>query len=65
MLLDQSDKNGTGPILGRHPSMVEIAAPAWAVALALGFSASVGIISGIIPTFKAAILHPIVALRHE
>ncbi len=48
-----------------HPQMVEVDVPLWSVALALGFSASVGIFFGIIPAFKAAILHPIDALRHE
>ena len=48
-----------------HPTMVEIAVPIWAVFLALGFSAFVGIVFGMIPAFKAAILHPIDALRHE
>jgi putative ABC transport system permease protein len=33
--------------------------------IALGFSASVGILFGLIPAFKAAIVHPIDALRHE
>ena len=48
-----------------HPKMVAIEVPMWSVALALGFSASAGIIFGIIPAFKAAIIHPIDALRHE
>jgi putative ABC transport system permease protein len=48
-----------------HPKMVDVQVPIWSVALALGFSASVGIFFGIIPAFKAAIIHPIDALRHE
>jgi putative ABC transport system permease protein len=39
--------------------------PIWSVILALGFSAGTGVVFGIIPAFKAAILHPIDALRHE
>jgi putative ABC transport system permease protein len=42
-----------------HPSMVEVNVPLWAVAIALGFSAFVGVVFGLIPAFKAAILHPI------
>ncbi len=48
-----------------HPSMVKVTVPLWAVALGLSFSAGVGVLFGIIPAFKAAILHPIDALRHE
>ncbi len=48
-----------------HPSMIDISVPMWSVALALGFSAGTGIVFGIIPAFKAAIIHPIDALRHE
>jgi len=52
-------------VASMHPSMVEVDVPLWSVALALGFSAAVGIFFGIIPAFKAAIIHPIDALRHE
>lgn len=48
-----------------HPKMVTIEVPMWSVALAMGFSAGAGIIFGIIPAFKAAVIHPIDALRHE
>jgi ABC-type antimicrobial peptide transport system permease subunit len=36
----------------------------WSVALAPGFSAAVGVF-GLMPAFKAAIIHPIGALRNE
>jgi putative ABC transport system permease protein len=52
-------------LAGLHPQMVQISVPWWSVALALGFSAAAGVVFGIIPACKAAILHPIDALRHE
>lgn len=56
---------GLTRLAGMHPDMVEVNVPMWSVALALGFSAGVGVFFGIIPAFKAAIIHPIDALRHE
>ena len=48
-----------------YPDMVDIPVPIWVVSLAIGFSATVGVVFGLIPAFKAAIIHPIDALRHE
>ncbi|MBK7406464.1 MAG: ABC transporter permease [Phycisphaerales bacterium] len=39
--------------------------PAWAVLLAVGFSAGTGVIFGMFPAIKASRLDPIEALRHE
>ncbi len=53
-------------IASLHPSMVEITVPVWVVLLAaLGFCATVGVVFGMIPAFKAAIVQPIDALRYE
>lgn len=52
-------------IASQHPTMVDVSVPLWSVMLALGCSAGTGLVFGMIPAFKAALLHPIDALRHE
>lgn len=52
-------------IASMHPEMVEVSVAWWSVVLALAFSAGAGVVFGIIPAFKAAVLNPIDALRHE
>jgi putative ABC transport system permease protein len=52
-------------VMALHPDMVDVAVPLWAVGLAVGFSMMVGVVFGLLPAFKAAILQPIDALRYE
>lgn len=48
-----------------HPQMVDVSVPVWAVMLGFGISAGTGVVFGLVPALKAALLNPIDALRHE
>jgi putative ABC transport system permease protein len=54
-----------GTLATLHPRMVNVVVPLWAVLLGFGISAGTGVIFGLVPALKAALLNPIDALRHE
>ena len=57
---------GSGIGVGVHfATGFPISLPWWVFALGIGFSASVGIMFGLLPAIKASNLDPIEALRHE
>ncbi len=57
---------GIGAVAASYiPGFPPAHTPLWAVTLALGFSAAVGIVFGILPAAKAANLDPISSLRYE
>ncbi len=56
---------GLGQLVELFSGIENIEAPTWAVLLSFVFSATVGVVFGLIPAAKASSLHPIEALRFE
>lgn len=54
-----------GVLLVQDRAPIPIALDPFVLGLALGFSALVGIVFGIVPAIRASRMHPIEALRHE
>jgi putative ABC transport system permease protein len=48
-----------------HPQMIDVVVPGWAVGLAFSISALTGVVFGLLPAVKAALLNPIDALRSD
>jgi putative ABC transport system permease protein len=48
-----------------HPQMIDVIVPGWAVGLGFGISALTGVVFGLLPAVKAALLNPIDALRSD
>jgi putative ABC transport system permease protein len=46
-------------------SEIQTALSWWSILIALGFSVVIGMAAGVYPAFRAAMLDPIEALRHE
>jgi putative ABC transport system permease protein len=55
----------TGPIVVTSMSDIQTALSWWAILIAFGFSVIIGMAAGVYPAFRAALLDPIEALRHE
>lgn len=53
------------PIIVSEMSQIETALSGWAIGIAFGTSVAIGIIFGVYPARRAAIMDPIEALRHQ
>src|SRR5215216_1260833 len=48
-----------GALASLHPRMVDVVVPGWAVGLGFSISAGTGVVFGLLPAMKAALLNPI------
>ena len=65
LLTGSSSRSRASPASSITPVAMNVSLPVWAFAMGLGFSATVGIVAGMVPAVRASRLDPIEALRYE
>lgn len=56
---------GLATLISAHPVIFDMQVPLWSVLLGVGISLALGVVFGLLPAAKAAVVQPIEALRSE